>query len=169
VACRAGRARNRCGAGAAGRRGRRTARRWPASAAVAGVPGTPRPDPAARRRRFAAFRTARNLTRPHLALGHAAPATRHAPTERPFPKDPPATEYAPGDAVRPVHEHGVIPFRNRPRFVGRGLAGLPVAVQPTPGAGVLAVFFRRRQVAAIDLRAESGRTGASPVSPVRTD
>lgn len=75
------------------------------------------------------------------------PATRYQPSPRPFPAVLPPISYGPDDAVRQVNTQGVISFRNRRHFIGRGLAGEPVAVRPTLEEEVYRVYYCHQHVA----------------------
>ena len=97
-----------------------------------------------------------NLRRPHEALGLATPATRYAPSARPFVEAPPPIEYGPGDAVRRVSAKGCVSFRGAAWRVGHAFAGEPVAVRPTATDGLMQVFYCHQRVAEIDLRVQSG-------------
>lgn len=105
---------------------------------------------------FDRFRTTYNLERPHEALGYAVPASRYQPSARPFPDRLPPLAYGPADAVRIVKRHGVISLQNRRYFVGRGLAGEPVAVRPTTQDGVVQVYYCHQLVKTIHLRLDPG-------------
>ena len=107
------------------------------------------PDLAACQPAFDAFRESDNHDRPHEALADAVPASRYAPSSRPFPDPLPAVAYGP-DEVRLVRA-GAIRFRGRSWFVSRGLIGLPVAVRPTTTDGRFQVVYCHREVATLDL------------------
>jgi transposase InsO family protein len=110
------------------------------------------PDLGTCQRAFDAFRAAYNLERPHAALDLAVPASRYAPSSRAYVPTLPPIEYAPDDAVRLVNAHGVISFRRQRHFISGGLAGLPVAVRPTPTDGRFSVHFLHQFIRSIDLR-----------------
>jgi transposase InsO family protein len=109
------------------------------------------PDLAACQPAFDAFRTCYNHDRPHQALASAVPASRYAPSPRPFPATLPEVAYGPDDQIRLVRDQGAIGFRGRSWFVSRGLIGLPVAVRPTTTDGRFQVVYCHREVATIDL------------------
>ena len=58
----------------------------------------------------------------------------------------PPIEYDDADAVRKVQQKGEISFRGRLHLVGRGLAGLPVALRAAPEEGHWDVFFCHQRV-----------------------
>jgi transposase InsO family protein len=100
---------------------------------------------------FDTFRTTYNLERPHAALGDATPASRYHPSPRPFPATLPPIEYGPDDLIRKVNAQGIISVENQRYFIGRGLAGMPVAVRPTTTDGCMTVHFCHQHVARITL------------------
>ncbi|HWV25501.1 MAG TPA: IS481 family transposase [Thermomicrobiales bacterium] len=100
---------------------------------------------------FTAFREVYNQQRPHAALGHAVPLSRFAPSPRPFPETLPHLEVAPGDAARKIKTHGVLTFRNRSFFLGRGLGGHTVGVRPTDHPARFTVHFGAFELTTIDL------------------
>jgi hypothetical protein len=105
--------------------------------------------------RFDRWREEYNHRRPHEALGLATPASRYAPSARPFPEVLPPIEYAPGDHVVTVNGAGTIGCRGRRWTVGQAYRGLPVAVRPTLQDHVRGVYLCQQRVAEIDLRAEN--------------
>jgi hypothetical protein len=108
-------------------------------------------------RRFDAWRDVYNLQRPHDALGLATPASRYAPSPRPFVESPPPVEYGPCDAVRKVCAKGCVWFRGERHRVGLAFVGEPVALRPDAAAdGMMDVFYCRQRVAEIDLRGQTG-------------
>jgi transposase InsO family protein len=98
---------------------------------------------------FDDWRATYNLFRPHESLALEVPASRYQPSPRPFPTVLPPIVYAPDDAVRQVNTQGVISFRNRRHFVGRGMAGEPVAVRPTLEEEVYRVYSCHQHVATL--------------------
>ena len=98
---------------------------------------------------FDAWRDQYNLIRPHKSLDLEVPIRRYQPSPRPFPTFLPPIAYGPDDAVRQVNTQGVISFRNRPHFVGRGLAGEPVAVRPTTEEVVYRVYYCHQRIATL--------------------
>lgn len=101
---------------------------------------------------FDRWRVIYNTERPHQMLGMDVPAEHYQASWRPFPERLPEIQYGPDDAVRKVKRNGVIRYANRQHFVGRGVAGLPVAVRPTREDGVLTVHFCHQQIRTLDLR-----------------
>lgn len=92
-----------------------------------------------------------NSERPHEALAMDVPIDHYQPSPRPFPERLPEIVYGPDDAVRKVKGNGVIVYANRRHFVGRGVAGLPVAVRPTREDGVMTVHFCHHQLRTLNL------------------
>lgn len=105
---------------------------------------------------FDRWREMYNQERPHEALAFAVPVERYAPSPRPWPAALMPIVYPPGDAVRQVNAHGVISFRGRRYFVGRGVAGQPVAVRPTRDEGRLSVYFCDQPIKLLDLEQPLG-------------
>lgn len=92
-----------------------------------------------------------NLARPHDALALAVPATRYAPSPRPFPEALPPIDYAPGEPVRIVQGKGEISYRGRLFKVTKALRGYPVALRPTSQDGRWRIYFCHQAVGEIDL------------------
>ncbi len=105
---------------------------------------------------FDQWRPIYNAERPHAALDPAVPATRYAPSARPFPETPAPIEYGPGDQVRKVGAAGEVWFRGSAYKVGRAFTGERVAVRPTTTDGMMNVFYCHQRVAEIDLSHEDG-------------
>ena len=103
-------------------------------------------------RKFDRFRDVYNLERPHEALELEVPATRYQPSARAFPEQFPDIEYATGDIVRKVQDHGALYFRGRVFRTCKALRGYPVALRPTTTDGQFDVFFCHHKVAQIDFR-----------------
>jgi len=105
---------------------------------------------------FDRFRGIYNHERPHQALGNQTPASRYQPSRRSYPDRLPPIEYGPDDRVRMVKAHGVICVKSKRYFVGKGVAGQPVAVRPTTEDGVVEVFFCHQRIKTIHLRTDPG-------------
>jgi transposase InsO family protein len=110
------------------------------------------PDLLTCQRAFDRFRATYNLERPHAALALAVPASRYTVSSRAYPRTLPPIEYAPDDTIRRVNAHGVISFHDQRHFVGRGLAGLPVALRPTATTGRFSLHFVHHPLGFLDLR-----------------
>lgn len=101
---------------------------------------------------FDHWRPIYNHQRPHHALGLATPATRYAPSSRPFPAQLPPIEYGPDALVRTVKAKGEITWKNRTYYLGNGLARQPVALYPTATDGLHEVRFCHQRLGFLDLR-----------------
>lgn len=101
-------------------------------------------------RAFDAWRLIYNFRRPHEALADRPPATRYAPSRRPFPSALPPIAYASDDVVRKVQQDGEIYFRGKEYQVGKAFRGQPVALRATDD-GVWDVYYCRHVVSTIDL------------------
>src|SRR5258706_5101008 len=101
--------------------------------------------------RFDRWRHVYNFERPHEAIGMQTPATRYGPSPRSLPDILPLIEYARGDIVRRVQQHGFISYRGRQFRISKAFTGYPVALRPTVTDGVMEVFFCHQKIAQIDL------------------
>jgi transposase InsO family protein len=104
---------------------------------------------------FDLWRDCYNLERPHDALALAVPLDCYIPSPRQLPQELPPVVYGPDDAVRKVKAHGVISYRGRAYFVGRGFAGLPVAVRRTRDPGHVHVYFCHQRIKDLALHASA--------------
>lgn len=93
---------------------------------------------AAQQRSFDAFRVVYNDERPHEALGQQTPASRYAPSARPYPVRLREPDYGDDAEVRRVRYSGQVKWQGREVFVSETLAGEPV--------GITAVDDRRWEV-----------------------
>lgn len=105
---------------------------------------------------FDHWRDSYNQERPHEALDLAVPIERYVPSPRPLPAVLTPLVYPPGDAVRRVNAHGVISFQHRRYFVGRGVAGQPVAVRPDPDGQRPTVYFCDQLIKVLDRKQPVG-------------
>jgi len=103
-------------------------------------------------RAFDEWRPVYNYRRPHESIGMVVPGDRYVPSTRCYQEVLPAIEYAPGDLVRKVQDHGRISFRGRDYRVGRGFIGEPVALRATEEDGVWEVYYCAQWISRIDLR-----------------
>jgi transposase InsO family protein len=109
-------------------------------------------DPLHAQRAFDRWRSIYNTERPHQALGMATPASRYAPSPRPWPAQLPPITYAPEATVRTVRALGLLTWRGRTYGLGRAFAGLPVGLRPTATDGLFTVAFCHHLLGTIDLR-----------------
>jgi len=120
----------------------------------------PAANAAAQQRRFRRFCAEYNEERPHEALDQAVPATRYAPSPRPFPRRVPPLEY-PGHAeIRRVDQNGMVSWR-RPLFVSVALAGEAVAFEEVDD-GIWTVTFATIVLGRFDER----RHRIPPIAPI---
>ena len=103
-------------------------------------------------RAFDGWRPVYNYRRPHEGIGMAVPGDRYVPSTRRYTDTLPPIEYAPGDLVRKVQDHGRISFRGRVHRVGRAFVGEPVALRATEEDGVWEVYYCAQRITRIDLR-----------------
>src|SRR4029077_17514138 len=81
------------------------------------------------------FREVYNNQRPHEALGQRTPASRYAPSPRPYPDRLEEPNYASDVAVRRVRSNGQIKWAGALICVGEALIGEPVGVVETENGG----------------------------------
>ena len=79
-------------------------------------------------RAFDAFRRVYNEERPHKALGQRPPASRYAPSPRPYPCKVASPEYGDGVEVRRVRSNGEIKWAGERVFLSEALVGEPVGL-----------------------------------------
>ena len=105
----------------------------------------PAPTLADQQRAFDAFRRVYNEERPHEALGQRPPASRYAPSPRPYPDKVASPEYAEGVEVRRVRSNGEIKWAGERVFLSEALVGEPVGLvrRVTSGVGLSCVIGRR--------------------------
>jgi putative transposase len=89
----------------------------------------PAPNCPAQQQRFRRFIREYNEVRPHEALGNESPATRYAPSPRPFPRRLPPLEYPGHMEPRRVSSCGTVSWDGTPLFVATALAGEYVAFE----------------------------------------
>jgi len=70
------------------------------------------------------FREEYNAQRPHQALGQVPPATRYAPSARPYPERLEAPQYSPLTEVRRVRSNGQIKWHGELVFLSESLVGI---------------------------------------------
>ena len=99
---------------------------------------------------FDSYRPLYNFERPHEALNLEPPASRYAPSPRPFPRVLPPIEYEADFEVRRVKENGSIKVKGRYFFVGKAFAGDPVGLRQV-GEAVWDVFYCQQRIVQIDL------------------
>lgn len=103
--------------------------------------GTTLPDLAEAQRRFDLWRRIYNEERPHEALDDAVPASRYRSSERSYPEQLPPIEYAAGEHVRRVQDHGRVEFRTRRLRVPQAFTGFTVALRPLDEEDCWGVYF----------------------------
>jgi transposase InsO family protein len=102
--------------------------------------------------RFDRFRQSYNHERPHEALGLEVPGKRYRSSERSYPEQLSAIEYATGMAVRKVDKEGWLSYQGREYRVNKAFYGYRIGLAPTEVDGVLDVYFSRQRVGQIDQR-----------------
>jgi transposase InsO family protein len=103
-------------------------------------------------RAFDDWRPVYNYGRPHESIGMAVPGDRYVPSARSYHETLPPIEYAPGDLVRKVQNHGRISVRGRTYRVGRAFIGEPVGLRPTTDDGIWDVYYCVHRITQVDLR-----------------
>lgn len=110
-------------------------------------------DLAAAERALARWRSVYNTQRPHEALALAVPASRYAPSPRPYLETVAPFEYAPGVIVRRVQQGGHVSLLGRSLKVPKAFRGKAVGFRPTQQDGVFEAIFRTQMIATIHIRA----------------
>jgi transposase InsO family protein len=82
----------------------------------------------AQQQRCDTFREEYNTQRPHQALGQVSPATRYAPSPRPYPARLEAPQYPSFTDVRRVRSNGEIKWHGELVFLSEALAGELVGI-----------------------------------------
>ena len=100
---------------------------------------------------FDKWREVYNLQRPHQALDMKPPASRYSLSHRAFPEKLPPIEYAQGDIVRKIQDHGQLHYLGKVFRIGSAFKGYPVALRFTHQQGVLDVFFCHQKISQISL------------------
>jgi transposase InsO family protein len=111
---------------------------------------------------FDRWREIYNLKRPHQAIGMDTPVDRYKFSMRTYRPEPEPFDYAPGDSLRRVQQHGRLDFKGRTWRVPRAFRGKTVALRSTDNDGCYDVLFRTTKIATIDLRAQSSSEATGP-------
>lgn len=101
---------------------------------------------------FDDWRCIYNCQRPHEALAMATPAARYTVSQRIYPTQLPALEYAPEVQVRRVDPNGHISYRNRLWKIGRAFHQQSVGLRPTAEDAIIEILFGPHVIKTIDLR-----------------
>lgn len=105
----------------------------------------------AQQRRFTAFRHEYNDERPHEALGDETPASRYAPSPRPYPARLPALEYPGHFLVKRVTNAGTFRFKDRLLFIANALKQHHIGLEESD-AGVWSIYLGPVLLARVDER-----------------
>ena len=109
----------------------------------------PAPTLADQQRAFDAFRRVYNEERPHEALGQRPPASRYAPSPRPYPRKIASPEHPAGVAVQRVRSNGEIKWAGERIFLSAALIGEPVGLVPYDDRR-WAILFGHMEVGLLD-------------------
>jgi transposase InsO family protein len=101
---------------------------------------------------FDSWRTMYNCERPHQALQMQVPASRYRPSEKAFPEHIIPFDYGPDDQIRRVQQKGIFSFSGKLYKISKAFTGKQIALRPTPQDGVMAVYFRHKQLCHINLK-----------------
>ena len=93
-----------------------------------------------------------NTERPHQALGYATPLDRYRPSPRAYNPDPNPFAYAPDDQLRRVQKKGLLSFQGHLISAPQAFVGKTLAFRATAHDGLFDVFFRAKNLGAIDMR-----------------
>lgn len=101
--------------------------------------------------RFDEWRERYNFRRGHESLGMARPAERYRPSSRQFTGRLLPIDYGREALTRVVDISGKIRFRGLKMHVGKGCAGLPVAIRGTDHDAQFDIYFCNQAIARVDL------------------
>lgn len=90
----------------------------------------PQRNKAAQQGSFGRFQQMYNVDRPHEGIGQERPAKLHQPSPRPYPKRMPKPDYPAHFEKRKVDNNGSVKWRDQRIFLGEGLAGETIALEP---------------------------------------
>ena len=102
-------------------------------------------------KRFDAFRQEYNEQRPHEALGQQPPASRYAPSVRPYPERLIEPQYADDWQKRRVRINGAIVWKGCELYVSQALSGQWVGLEPV-GDGLWQMHFMSLELGMLDER-----------------
>lgn len=105
----------------------------------------------AQQRAFRVFQQQYNSERPHAALAGATPASRYAPSLRPYPAQLPALEYPGHYTVKRVTNAGTIRFKTRLLFLANALKQHHVGLEESDD-GVWSLYLGAVLLGRIDER-----------------
>lgn len=128
----------------------------------------PRGSLRAQQRCFEAFRQEYNTERPHEALGYATPASRYAPSPRPYPRRVPEPEYPAHVRVERCYPNGVISFRETQWYLTGCLAGELVGLEEVD-EDRWSVSFGPIELGVLDVRNATARGNRQFGGLVRAD
>ncbi|MER9250034.1 integrase core domain-containing protein [Mesorhizobium sp. M0590] len=94
-----------------------------------------------------------NAQRPHDALDGGVPLDRYRASQRQYRETVEPFEYAKGDLIRRVQQHGFVSILGRKLRLCRAFAGKSVAFRPTAKDGLFDAWFRHQKIETIDLNA----------------
>jgi len=92
-----------------------------------------------------------NTERPHQALDYATPLDRYRPSPRAYRPVQTPFDYAPDDQPRKVQQKGLLSFHGHPISAPQAFVGKTLAFRATAHDGLFEVFFRTKNLGAIDL------------------
>ncbi|MER8470328.1 IS481 family transposase [Mesorhizobium sp. M0701] len=113
--------------------------------------GPPFADLAKAQDAFDQWRHVYNAQRPHDALDGGVPLDRYWASLRPYRETVEPFEYAKGDLIRRVQQHGFVSILGRTMRLCRAFTGKSVAFRPTATDGVFDAWFRHQKIETIDL------------------
>lgn len=106
---------------------------------------------AAQQRAFDAFRHEYNTVRPHEWLNQDTPASRYAPSPRPYPARLPAIEYPGHFLVKKITTGGTFRFHNKVLYVANALTDQHIGLEETED-GLWAIYFTSVLIATLNER-----------------
>ena len=106
---------------------------------------------AAQQRAFDAFRHEYNTVRPHEWLNQDTPASRYAPSPRPYPSRLPAIEYPGHFVVKKITTGGTFRFHRKVLYLANALTDQPIGLEETDD-GLWAIYFNTVLIATLNER-----------------
>ena len=104
--------------------------------------------------RFDAWRSIYNRIRPHQALDMAVPASRYAPSPRPFPEVCKPPDYDEGETVLTVRRKGELRYQGKTLHLSKAFSGHKIAIRRNHDDNdTIDICFGAQRIKTVDLNA----------------